>query len=117
MGVSRRQNCNGSWVSNRDSVHARIVNELLGDSGADSYRIPTAGTCPALASGAACAESRCGGTPDVRGRLQAGPEQREGQQPLAANGYLNFENYLTGRKVAIVCASAWMLGSRAWTIC
>lgn len=69
VGASRRVDCTGAWVTNRDSVDTRNVNEFVNTTGiqpnpADGRTETTYGGWPSLSAGTACADSDSDGIPD-----------------------------------------------------
>jgi hypothetical protein len=100
VGASRRLNCDGTWVSNRDSADSRLVNQYQTNTGVS--RIPVSqddvGGFPVLAPGTPCADADRDGMPDVW-------EIAHGLNPNSAadasadrdgDGYTNIEEYLAG---------------------
>jgi pectate lyase len=88
--------CDGSWVSNRDSLDNRYVSEFLNNTG-HGGDITTSGTSPTLASGSPCASSLHDGIAD-QWKTNHGLSITDATlyQQTAPNGYTYLENYLNG---------------------
>ncbi len=95
VGNSQHLDCNGNWVSNRDSQDQRIINQ---------YQTQGSGTmfngqfsAPAIPGGTACVESLHDGIPDqwksANGLSTTDPNLNS---EVAPNGYTYLENYLNG---------------------
>jgi hypothetical protein len=98
VGASRRLDCSGNWVLNRDAVDAGFVTQFLAASGRNAHAITTVGTYPLLAAGAACADADGDGMPDAYETAHGlNPSDRSDGAALAPNGYTNLENYLDGQ--------------------
>lgn len=100
VGASRRLDCGGAWVMNRDSVDTRLVKEFV--DGAGIGALPAAAgdrTIPALESGPACADADRDGMPDAwetgHGLDPNDPSDGPAARP-SAHGYTNLELFLSG---------------------
>jgi len=99
VGASRRLDCNGNWVSNRDAVDARLINQYQTNTGiGETLRKESeVGGFPTIAGGTACPDADRDGMPDVweaaRGLNPNNAADRNGVQPT---GYTNLEVYLAG---------------------
>ncbi|MGH9960539.1 MAG: hypothetical protein ACREBC_26040, partial [Pyrinomonadaceae bacterium] len=70
VGASRRLDCNGNWVSNRDSQDLKLINQYQTNTGAPvTVNGPETGYggggYPTLAAGTACTDSDPDGMPDA----------------------------------------------------
>jgi pectate lyase len=101
VGASRRLDCDGRWVMNRDATDTRIVTTYLNGTG-PSTPLNTendVGGYPVIASGTACADADHDGMPDAfetaRGLNPSDASDRNGKtvQPP----FTNLEAYLNGR--------------------
>ena len=97
VGASAKLNdtgCDGTWLSNRDSLDNRYVSEFGSDTG-HTGRISSPGIPPTLAAGTACVDSDHDGIPDVW-ELAHGldPHNASDARKTAPNGYTYLENYL-----------------------
>ena len=96
VGNSQHLDCNGNWVSNRDSEDRRIIalyqNHQPGDLFYGQHK------APAIAAGTPCTESMHDGIPDqwknAHGLSTSDPTLHKQQAP---NGYTYLENYLNGQ--------------------
>jgi hypothetical protein len=101
VGASRRLDCNGAWVANRDPVDARLVQQYATNTGI-STRVAneaSVGGLPTLASGAACADADADGLPDAwetAHGLSSSTASDGNARRAGANGYTNLELYLSG---------------------
>jgi hypothetical protein len=88
--------CDGSWVSNRDSLDNRYVSEFLNNTG-HTGNITTSGTPPTLATGSPCTSSLHDGIAD-QWKINHGLSTADTTlyQRIAPNGYTYLENYLNG---------------------
>jgi hypothetical protein len=99
VGASRRLDCSGNWVSNRDTVDARLINQYRTNTGINF--VPGSetevGGLPVIANGTPCADADNDGMPDLWERAR-GLNDRDAtdRNRLASNGYTNLENYLNG---------------------
>jgi pectate lyase len=113
VGASRRLDCAGNWVDNRDGLWNRAILEYVG-GGDPAYApmggvssLPTtqtaicwaSGQCgiPSLAAGTACADSDSDGIPDAyedaNGLNKLSAADAQALQP---DGHTNLEHYLSG---------------------
>ena len=100
VGASRRLDCEGRWVFNRDAVDARVVSEYLNKSG----QVPSSssserdfGGFPVLEPGIACIDTSGDGVPDkwakANGLDYTDPSLGRTVDP---SGYTYLELYLNG---------------------
>jgi pectate lyase len=93
VGASQRLDANGNWVSNRDALDTRLVNEYntgTGSVGGDN-------NWPVLAPGTPYIDTDHDGMPDVWETAHAlNPNNGADRNTSAANGYTNLENFLNG---------------------
>jgi hypothetical protein len=99
VGASAKLNdtaCDGSWVSNRDSLDNRYVSELINGTG-HSTRITSPGTPPSLVPGTPCASTLHDGIAD-QWKTNYGLSLTDTglSARTAPNGYTYLENYLNG---------------------
>lgn len=97
-GASRRLDCSGNWVSNRDSADARVVVEYTaGNAGIIPANEDAVGGYPTLATGTACADGDGDGMPDTWETANGLNASSASDGPtLHASGYSNLEMYLAG---------------------
>jgi hypothetical protein len=104
VGASQTLACDGTWVSNRDSVDARLISEYQSNTGINF--LPTSenavGGYPTIAAGSPCTMTIPDGIPDVwkiaNGLNPNGPSMANA---IAPNGYTYLENYLNGPSSSI----------------
>jgi hypothetical protein len=89
--------CDGSWVSNRDSVDTRMINEYNAGTGSYPTTQNDKGGFPTLAAGTPCPSTAHDGISDVW-KIAHGlnPNDPSVAQKTAPNGYTYLENYLNG---------------------
>ncbi len=97
-GASRRLDCAGNWISNRDSADARIVAEYTaGNVGIVPINEDAVGGYPTLAAGTACTDVDGDGMPDIWETANGlNPASAADGPILHASGYSNLERYLAG---------------------
>jgi pectate lyase len=100
VGASQRLDCNGSWVSNRDSTDLRLISQYQNNTGITS--IPSdesaVGGFPIIAGGTACTDSDHDGMPDSWESAKGlNPNNANDRNNIAGNGYTQLENYLNGQ--------------------
>lgn len=97
VGASQRLDCNGNWVTNRDFVDSRLINEYKEGKGIIPKTENDVGGFPIVAAGIPCFDSDHDGIPDAW-EIAHGldPNNASDGALLAANGYTNLENYLNG---------------------
>ncbi len=96
VGASRRLDCGGFWVANRDAVDLRLIEQYRTDTGIAA--LPTAfENIPAIAAGTPCADSDGDGMPDLWEMAKFGNLAQTAQGDLNGNGYTNLEEYLHGK--------------------
>ena len=99
VGASRRLDCNGNWVANRDAVDLRLINQYHTNTGnrfllANESQV---GGFPVIANGTPCPDSDHDGMPDqweISKGLQ--PNSAADRNAIAGSGYTNLEVYLAG---------------------
>ncbi|MEI8104034.1 MAG: hypothetical protein WCG84_04000 [Candidatus Moraniibacteriota bacterium] len=99
VGASRKLACDGTWVSNRDSVDTRLINQYTTDTGITV--IPATETAvggfPTIANGTACTDDDEDGMPNVWEIANGlNPNNIADGSTFATNNYTNLENYLNG---------------------
>jgi hypothetical protein len=96
VGASRRLDCGGFWIANRDAVDLRLIEQYRTDTGIAA--LPTAfEDIPAIAAGTPCADSDNDGMPDLWEMAKFGNLAQTAQNDLNGNGYTNLEEYLHGK--------------------
>lgn len=97
-GASRRLDCAGNWVSNRDSADARVVAQYTaGNVGIVPVNEDAVGGYPTLAAGTACTDTDGDGMPDTWETANGlNPASAADGPTLHASGYSNLERYLAG---------------------
>jgi hypothetical protein len=99
VGASRRLDCNGNWVANRDAVDTRLIKQYQTNTGSTSLisHESQAGGFPAIAGGTACTDTDHDGMPDVWETARGlNPNNAADRNAVAASGYTNLEVYLAG---------------------
>lgn len=99
VGASRRVDCNGNWVANRDSVDTRLISQYQNDTGITSLiaNESQVGGFPTIASGTACSDTDSDGMPDVWETAKGlNPNSAADRNSIAASGYTNLEQYING---------------------
>lgn len=97
VGASQRLDCNGNWVSNRDAVDIRLINQYNSGTGAIISSETQVGGFPTIAPGTACVDSDHDGIPDAWEIAHGlNPNDPTDAQKTAPNGYTYLENYLNG---------------------
>jgi pectate lyase len=100
VGNSQHLDCNGGFVSNRDSQDTRVINQYKakgpgGGFAGPNYKGPSVG--PAVSAGTPCQESLHDGIPDQWKSLNGlSITDQNLHKAIASNGYTYLENYLNG---------------------
>jgi hypothetical protein len=95
VGNSRRLDCDGNWVSNRDVHDARIVEQYR--TRGDGAPFLGQFSSPAIPAGIPCPSSLHDGIPDAWKRAHGYSLTDDGLwSRKAPNGYTYLENYLNG---------------------
>jgi hypothetical protein len=98
VGASRRLDCDGAWVPNRDATDARLINEYLTGTGPSVRPSREPGGFPVLAAGTPCADSDGDGMPNAWETAQGlNPSDASDGRRVNADGYSNLERYLNGK--------------------
>jgi len=99
VGASRRLACNGSWVSNRDDLDIRLIDQYNNNTGITSP-IKTeddVGGFPVIASGTACSDTDHDGMPDLWETARGlNPNSAADRNAISNNGYTNLDSFLSG---------------------
>lgn len=101
VGASRRLDCTGAWVENRDSVDSRLVQQYLTNTGIANRVVneSSVGGLPSVSSGPACTDADGDGMPDAweaaHGLSSTDANDRNTKR-IGAAGYTNLELYLSG---------------------
>ncbi len=98
VGASQRLDCNGRWVSNRDAVDVRILNDYQSGTGFIPNTEADVGGFPTIASGSACADSDHDGMPDAWEIAHGlNPNDPSDRNAVASDGFTQLEHYLAGQ--------------------
>jgi pectate lyase len=97
VGASKRLDCMGNWVPNRDSVDQRLINQYRNNTGIIPNTPNDVGGFPTIAGGTPCQDTDGDGMPDVwedaMGLNKNDPSDRN---TLHSSGYTMLEMYLNG---------------------
>ncbi len=97
VGASRRLDCLGNWVSNRDTVDTRIVQEYHTNKGIIPTTENDVGGFSTIANGTPCADADHDGMPDAWEDANGLNKNNPADGPLVGpDGYTNVERYLNG---------------------
>jgi hypothetical protein len=97
VGNSRGISCDGSWYNRRDSIDARVINEVKTATGKIIDDPSQVGGWIVPASGTPCADSDHDGMPDVWEQVYAfNPNAQDGSADKDGDGYTNVEEYFNG---------------------
>jgi pectate lyase len=97
VGASRRLDCSGNWVSNRDAVDTRLVSEYYAGTGIIPATEGDVGGYPTISAGTACTDSDGDGMPDEYETSKGlNPNSAADGSTVLANGYTNLEMFLAG---------------------
>jgi hypothetical protein len=118
VGASRKLDCDGNWVPNRDSQDTKLINQYSNNTGISSLSETPAGYggFPTLAFGTPCTDSDLDGMPNAwesaRGLSNSNASDRNGD--LDNDGYTNLEEYMDGLAdgAALLKSSPGSLGLR-----
>jgi len=103
VGASQRLACDGSWVSARDSVDTRLINQYQTNTGISTLvaNESQVGGFPIIASGTPCADADHDGMPDVWETAHGlNPNlYADANQDRNGDGYTNLEEYISGTGV------------------
>ena len=102
VGASRRLDCSGNWVPNRDSVDTRVVDEYRNYGGMVSPSHENdVGGFPLISGGSACIDSSGDGVPDEWALLNGlDPTDPALGGRVHDSGYTYLELYLNGMQSA-----------------
>ncbi|MBI3668537.1 MAG: choice-of-anchor D domain-containing protein [Acidobacteria bacterium] len=98
-GASRRLDCNGNWVMNRDQVDSRLVTQYQNNTAPSQQPATEAdvGGFPTIDPGTACVDSDHDGIPDAWEIAHGlNPNDPSDAQKDSGNGYTWLERYLNG---------------------
>ena len=117
VGASRRLDCNGNWVNNRDTHDTTMVNQYINNTGTSVLHRSEAGYggFPVISGGTPCTDTDHDGMPDVwetaRGLNRNNAADRNA---VAASGYTNLEVYLAGTAATTTppTTSKFVIGDR-----
>jgi hypothetical protein len=99
VGASRRLDCNGKWVANRDSVDTRLVSQYKNNTGTSVLHPSEAGYggYPSIAGGTPCTDADHDGMPDAWETVRGlNPNNAADRNATAGSGYTNLEVYING---------------------
>jgi hypothetical protein len=98
VGASRRLDENGSWISNRDAVDARLVREYRSGTGKLIASIDEVGGFPAMAAGMPYPDEDHDGMSDTWETTRGlDPTKNDSAGDRDGDGYTNLEAFLNGR--------------------
>jgi hypothetical protein len=99
VGASRRLDCSGNWVGNRDSADARMVSNYQNRAGFVPISETDVGGMPSLAAGTPCPDADHDGLPDAWETARGLNPANAADRNAYATGvvYTNLERYLAGR--------------------
>jgi pectate lyase len=103
VGASRRLDCMGNWVMNRDEVDVRVIEEYSRNQGFIPYHEDEVGGFPNLAKGEPCQDSNQDGVPDewlIANGLD--PQDPGVGSRVHPSGYTYLELYLSGTSASIL---------------
>jgi len=97
VGASKRLDCLGNWVPNRDAVDQRLIYEYLNGTGQLIFNPDEVGGFPTIAGGTPCQDTDGDGMPDqweiARG---LNPNNAADRNHIHSSGYTMLEMYLNG---------------------
>ena len=97
VGASRRLDCLGDWVGNRDTVDTRVLDNYANGTGAFPTDEATVGGLPVLDAGTACADTDADGMPDAWESAQGlNLNSAADAVSVHASGYTEIERYING---------------------
>lgn len=97
IGASQRLDCLGNWVTNRDAVDSRIIQEYQSNRGIVPNSENDVGGYPAIASGTPCSDIDHDGMPDQWEDANGLNKNDPSDGPrVGPDGYTNVEKYLNG---------------------
>ena len=97
VGASQRLACDGTWIPNRDAVDQRLMNEYQTGGGQIPATEGAVGGFPTIAGGTPCTDTDHDGMPDLwESANSLNPNDASDGPRVAADGYTNLENYLSG---------------------
>ena len=97
VGNSRGLNCDGSWVNRRDSIDARVINEVKTGTGKIIDDPSQVGGWIIPAAGVPCVDSDHDGMPNVWEQIYGfNPNIADGSGDKDGDGYTNVEEYFNG---------------------
>jgi len=97
VGASRRLDCTGNWISNRDAVDKRIINEYNTNQGTLPATEADVGGFPTIANGTPCADTDHDGMPDAWEDANGLDKNNSVDgRAIHSSGYSNVERYLNG---------------------
>lgn len=98
VGASKKLDCLGNWVSNRDTVDARIIDEYRTNRGTLVSNEANVGGWPLMANGPSCTDTDHDGMPDAwETKYGFNPNSAaDGSQDTDGDGYTNVEEFLNG---------------------
>ena len=105
VGASRKLDCKGNWVSNRDEADERVITEYLNNQGVLTERNQgqeVYGGHPVLVSGMPCKDTSGDGVPDewaIANDLD--PTDPAVGATVHASGYTYLEMYLNGMRLGL----------------
>jgi pectate lyase len=103
VGASRRLNCFGRWMTNRDSVDERLIRQYRDNTGIASLpeNETQVGGMPTIAAGEACVDNDNDGLPDEWEIARFRNLNQTAQADPDGDGYTHLETYLHGKRPPI----------------
>lgn len=97
-GASRRVDCDGRWVADRDAVDLRLIGEYVTNSGANTLLTGDEASTrlPRPAGGAACVDKDRDGMPDLWEVAWFGDLKQRPGDDADGDGFTNLEAWLWG---------------------
>jgi hypothetical protein len=98
VGASRRLDCEGNWVLNRDGVDLRIMDEYENNGGFVPETEDDVGGYPLIEAGIPCGDSDHDGMPDAWEEIHGftTDDPSDGNTDADEDGYTNIEEFLNG---------------------
>jgi pectate lyase len=96
-GNSKALDCNGNWISRRDAIDSRVINDVKNGIGRVIDNPGDVGGWVSIASGTPCTDTDHDGMPNSwENGHNLNPNNISDGNVLASNGYTNLENFING---------------------
>jgi hypothetical protein len=106
VGASRRLDCLGNWVSNRDLADARVLDWYQNGRGSEVLHEDEVGGIPRISNGTPCIDSDGDGMPDAWEEMMGlDPRDPSDRNRVHSSGYTMLEWYLNGPVITAVAPS------------